>query len=57
VEKVMGILLVVAGVLVLTGWLNAFGTWLLDTVPALGEIEGLLTPKDLKTQILKEGGR
>jgi cytochrome c-type biogenesis protein len=57
VEKAMGILLVVAGVLVLTGWLNAFGTWLLDAVPALGEIEDLLTPNDLKTRILKEGGR
>jgi cytochrome c-type biogenesis protein len=56
VEKAMGVLLIVAGVLVLTGWLNAFGTWLLETVPALGSIEDLLTPEDVKTRILKEGG-
>ncbi|MFZ1105451.1 MAG: cytochrome c biogenesis protein CcdA [Hyphomicrobiaceae bacterium] len=56
VEQAMGVLLIVAGVLVLTGWLNVFGTWLLDTVPALGSIEDLLTPEGLKTQILKEGG-
>jgi cytochrome c-type biogenesis protein len=57
VEQVMGVLLIVAGVMVLTGWLNAFGTWLLDTVPALGGIEELLTPKDLQTKILQEGVR
>jgi cytochrome c-type biogenesis protein len=57
VEKVMGVLLIVAGVLVLTGWLNAFGTWLLDTVPGLGSIEELFTPKDLQSTILKEGKR
>jgi cytochrome c-type biogenesis protein len=57
VEKAMGVLLVVAGVLVLTGWLNTFGTWLLETVPALGSIEELFTPSDLKAKILKEGGR
>jgi cytochrome c-type biogenesis protein len=56
VEKAMGVLLIVAGVLVLSGWLNTFGTWLLDTVPALGSIEDLLTPEDLKTKILQEGG-
>jgi cytochrome c-type biogenesis protein len=56
VEKAMGVLLIVAGVLVLTGWLNAFGTWLLEAVPALGSIEDLLTPGDLKTKILNEGG-
>jgi cytochrome c-type biogenesis protein len=57
VEKMMGLLLVVAGVLVFTGSLNSFGTWLLDTVPALGRIEELLTPKDLQSEILKEGAR
>jgi cytochrome c-type biogenesis protein len=57
VEKAMGILLVVAGLLVFTGWLNTFGALLLDTVPSLGRIEELLTPKDLQTKILKEGVR
>jgi cytochrome c-type biogenesis protein len=55
VEKAMGLLLVVAGILMLTGLLNSFGTWMLDNVPALGRIEEMLTPKGLQTEILKEG--
>jgi cytochrome c-type biogenesis protein len=55
VEKAMGLLLVLAGVLMLTGWLNTFGTWMLDHVPALGRLEESLTPKGLQTEILKEG--
>jgi cytochrome c-type biogenesis protein len=57
VEKVMGILLVLAGILMLTGSLNAFGTWMLENVPALGQIEEWFTPKGLQTEILKEGQR
>ena len=57
VEKAMGLLLVAAGILILTGSLNALGTWLLDNVPALGQLEELLTPKGLQTEILKEGAR
>jgi cytochrome c-type biogenesis protein len=57
VEKAMGLLLVAAGILVLTGSLNWFGTWVLDNVPELGRIEELLTPKGLQTDILKEGTR
>jgi cytochrome c-type biogenesis protein len=57
VEKAMGLLLVAAGILILTGSLNALGTWLLDNVPALGQLEEQLTPKGLQTEILKEGAR
>ena len=57
VEKAMGLLLVAARILILTGSLNALGTWLLDNVPALGQLEELLTPKGLQTEILKEGAR
>jgi cytochrome c-type biogenesis protein len=57
VEKAMGILLVAAGILILTGSLNSLGTWLLDNVPALGQVEELFTPKGLQTEILKEGAR
>src|SRR5262249_50887854 len=57
VEKAMGLLLVAAGILMLTGTLNTFGTWLLDNVPALGQVEELFTPKDLQREILKEGTR
>jgi cytochrome c-type biogenesis protein len=57
VEKAMGILLVLAGILVLTGFLNTFGTWVLEHVPALGQVEEWFTPKGLQTEILKEGQR
>jgi cytochrome c-type biogenesis protein len=57
VEKAMGILLVLTGILVLTGFLNTFGTWMLENVPALGQIEEWFTPRGLQTEILKEGQR
>jgi cytochrome c-type biogenesis protein len=57
VEKAMGLLLVAAGILMLTGSLNTFGTWMLENIPALGQIEELFTPKDLQKEILKEGAR
>ncbi len=41
VEKAMGALLVVAGVLFLTGGMQSFSYWMLETFPALGQIEGL----------------
>jgi cytochrome c-type biogenesis protein len=57
VEMVMGLLLVVTGVLMLTGSLNWFGQWLIDNVPVLGRIEEIFTPKELQTEILKEGAK
>jgi len=56
VEMVMGVLLVLTGVLMLTGSLNWFGQWLIDNVPVLARIEEMLTPQRLQTEILKEGG-
>ncbi|PRD41380.1 cytochrome C biogenesis protein [Phyllobacterium phragmitis] len=38
VEKVMGGLLVVAGLLFLTGGMQSFSFWLLETFPALGQL-------------------
>ncbi len=38
VEKVMGFLLVLAGILFLTGGMQAFAYWLLETFPILGKI-------------------
>ncbi len=38
VEKVMGVMLVVAGVLFLTGGLQAFSYWLLEMFPVLGRL-------------------
>lgn len=42
VEKVMGGALVLTGVMFITGSLNEFSFWLLETFPALGNIEGLV---------------
>jgi cytochrome c-type biogenesis protein len=57
VEMVMGVLLVLTGVLMLTGSLNWFGQWLIDNVPFLARIEEAVTPERLQTEILKEGAR
>ncbi|MGE0850724.1 MAG: cytochrome c biogenesis CcdA family protein [Hyphomicrobiaceae bacterium] len=57
VEMVMGLLLVATGVLMLTGSLNWFGQWLIENVPVLARIEESFTPKELQTEILKEGAR
>jgi cytochrome c-type biogenesis protein len=55
VEKVMGAILVLTGLLFLTGSINWFGSWMLDTFPGLGEIEAWVTPKDLGTEIMQQG--
>jgi cytochrome c-type biogenesis protein len=57
VEMVMGLLLIATGILILTGGLNWFGTWMIENVPVLGRIEEMFTPKSLQTEILKEGAR
>jgi cytochrome c-type biogenesis protein len=57
VEMAMGVLLVLTGVLMLTGGLNWFGTWMIENVPALANIEEWFTPKSLQTEILKEGAK
>jgi cytochrome c-type biogenesis protein len=57
VEMAMGVLLVLTGILILTGGLNWFGTWMIDNVPVLGRLEELLTPKQLQTDILREGAK
>lgn len=57
VEMVMGGLLVATGLLMLTGSLNWFGQWMIENFPALVRIEEMFTPKELQTEILKEGAR
>ncbi len=42
VEKLMGAMLVFAGLAFLFGWIQSFGTWLLETFPSLGNIEALV---------------
>lgn len=55
-EKVMGGLLVVTGLLFFFGAQNALGQWMLETFPALAQIESWVTPKGLNSEILKQGG-
>lgn len=55
VEKAMGLVLVITGLLFLTGSINWFGSWLLDVFPALARIEEWVTPKDLGAEILQRG--
>jgi cytochrome c-type biogenesis protein len=55
VEKAMGVILILTGLLFLSGSINWFGSWLLDTFPALSEIEAWVTPKDLGSEIIQHG--
>jgi cytochrome c-type biogenesis protein len=55
VEKVMGAILVLTGLLFLTGSINWFGSWMLDTFPGLADIEAWVTPKDLGSEIMRQG--
>jgi cytochrome c biogenesis protein CcdA len=57
VAQLIGLLLLVVGMASLGGSLNDLGTWLLENIPVLARIEEFLTPKDLQTEILKEGAR
>ena len=52
VEKVMGAALVITGLLMLTGSLNWFGAWLLETYPGIANVESWLVPESLRGQIL-----
>jgi cytochrome c-type biogenesis protein len=38
IEKAMGVLLVIAGVLIFTGQMPAIANWLIGVFPALGKI-------------------
>ena len=55
VEKVMGIILVVTGIMFLSGSMNWFGQWMIETFPALAQIEEQFTPKSLQMDIMKKG--
>jgi len=55
VEKVMGAVLVLTGLLFLTGWINGLGAWMIETFPALANIEAWATPDSLPGEITKKG--
>jgi cytochrome c-type biogenesis protein len=54
-EKVMGLLLVVTGLLFIFGAQNWFGQWMIEHFPSLAKIESLITPADLGNEILRRG--
>jgi cytochrome c-type biogenesis protein len=55
VEKATGAVLVVAGLMFLTGSMNRFGQWMIDTFPALAQIEESVTSKALRTEVMRQG--
>lgn len=50
-EKIMGVILILTGILFITGGLNDFGLWLLETFPVLSEIEKNMLPEDIGNKI------
>jgi cytochrome c-type biogenesis protein len=55
VEKAMGVLLVITGLMFLTGSMNWLGQWMIETFPLLARIEELVSFKSLQTEIMKKG--
>jgi cytochrome c-type biogenesis protein len=56
VEKAMGVLLVLTGLLFLTGSITWIGQWLIETFPGLGQIEDWAVPDSLQ-EALRERSR
>ncbi len=55
VEKVMGLVLVVTGIMFISGGVNWLGQWLIENVPILSRLEEMITSKELQGEILKKG--
>jgi cytochrome c-type biogenesis protein len=55
VEKVMGVMLILTGLLFMTGSIQGFGTWLIDTFPAIATLEEQMVPMWVRDAILKRG--
>ncbi len=52
VERVMGAVLVVAGLMFLTGTMGWIGQWMIETFPALAQIEAWVMPEGLQRDML-----
>ncbi len=55
VEKIMGGLLVLTGVLFLTGSINDMGQWMLETFPVLNELEGAVMTEGFQEKLIEKG--
>jgi len=53
VEKLMGIILIITGVMFLTGTMAWISQWMLEAFPALSQIEEWFTPAGLSNEIMK----
>ena len=56
VEKAMGALLVMTGLLFVTGSMNGLGNWMLETFPGLAKVDETFTPASLQKDIMKQTG-
>lgn len=52
VERIMGGILIIAGIAFLTGTMSWMGNWLIETFPGLARIEEWVVPNDLRGRIL-----
>lgn len=55
VERIMGLMLVITGIMFLTGTMTWIGQWMLETFPALAELEGAVMTNDLQKDIMGQG--
>ena len=54
-EKVMGLLLIITGLLFIFGAQNWFSQWMIENFPGLAKVESLVTPANLGSEILRQG--
>jgi cytochrome c-type biogenesis protein len=57
VEKGMGVLMVLTGLLFITGSIGQVGNWLIETFPSLATIEGAASSDELRRDIKQMGTR
>lgn len=55
IERIMGLMLVITGIMFLTGTMTWMGQWLLETFPFLVELEGSFMSEKLQQDILGRG--
>ncbi|MEZ5815697.1 MAG: cytochrome c biogenesis protein CcdA [Hyphomicrobiaceae bacterium] len=54
-QRFIGLAGIVLGMTLMGGSINVLGQWLIENVPALGQLEELAVSKKLQTEILKQG--
>jgi len=55
IERIMGLMLIVTGVMFLTGTMTWMGQWLLEAFPALAEMEGMFMTEGFQKDIMGRG--